>query len=113
MQVNGNHPLAEVIAKKLFGITTVQKDEQERMINRACKAAVEWYENNRPTGEVMKKDKIIKVMQMVAEDVENDAKNFDGKEFNGKNVAEYFGNHGAAIKALADAVKAILEGVED
>ncbi|MFQ5786495.1 MAG: hypothetical protein ACE5H1_00795 [Thermodesulfobacteriota bacterium] len=56
-----------------------------------------------------KKEKIIKVMEMIAEDTENDAKNFDGKEFNGKNVATYFGNHGAAIKAVADAVKEILK----
>ena len=46
---------------------------------------------------------------MVAEDVENDAKEFDGKPFTGKIVAEYFGNHGAAIKALADVLKELIE----
>jgi len=56
-----------------------------------------------------KRDKIIKVMEAVAKDTENDATEFDGKPFNGKTVAEYFGNHGAAIKAVAKAVKAILE----
>lgn len=56
-----------------------------------------------------KKDKIIKVMKMVAEDVENDTHNFDGKPFNGKTVAEYFGNHGAAIKAVANAIEEILK----
>ena len=56
-----------------------------------------------------KRDKIIRVMDMVSKDVEEDAENFDGKEFNGRNVATYFGNQGAAIKAIADAVKAILE----
>jgi len=56
-----------------------------------------------------KRNKIIKVMNMVAQDTKKDSENFDGKEFNGKNVATYFGNHGAAIKAVADAVKAILE----
>ncbi len=60
----------------------------------------------------IKKQKIIKVMEMVAEDTENDAKNFDGQPFNGKTVATYFGNHGAAIKAVADAVKSILEDSE-
>ncbi len=55
-----------------------------------------------------KKKKIIEVMTMVAEDVKNDATNFDGKPFNGRTVAEYFGNHGAAIRAVAEAVKAIL-----
>lgn len=60
-----------------------------------------------------KLDKIIKVMTMVAEDVENDAHNFEGKEFNGRNVAVYLGNTGAAIKAVADAVRAILEDSND
>ena len=37
--------------------------------------------------------------------MKNDAKNFDGRPFNGKTVAEYFGNQGAAIAALADMIK--------
>ena len=56
-----------------------------------------------------KRQKIIEVMKMVAEDVENDATEFDGKPFTGKIVAEYMGRHGAAIKAIANAVKEILE----
>ena len=56
-----------------------------------------------------KRDKIIKVMDMVAKDCKEDASNFDGKEFNGKNVATYFGNQGAAICAVANAIKTILE----
>ena len=56
-----------------------------------------------------KREKLIKVMLMVAEDTEADARNFDGKEFNGKTVATYFGNHGAAIKAVADVLREILE----
>lgn len=40
------HPLAEVIAKKLFGITGVPANEQKRMVNRAIKAAVKWHEEN-------------------------------------------------------------------
>lgn len=51
----------------------------------------------------------IKICKQVAADVENDAKEFDGKIFNGKNVAEYFGNHGAAINALAKVLEHILE----
>jgi len=51
----------------------------------------------------------IKVLEMIAEDMKNDAKEFDGKPFNGKVVAEYFGNHGAAIAALADIVRSILD----
>ena len=59
-----------------------------------------------------KKEKIIKVMKAVAQDVEDDASNFEGKDFNGKNVATYLGNHGAAIKAVANAVKEILQELE-
>lgn len=61
----------------------------------------------------MKNDKRIKVLKMIATDMENDAKNFDGRPFNGKTVAEYFGNQVAAIKALADIVKSILEQQHD
>ena len=42
-----SHPLAEIIAKKLFGITTVPPTEQKRMVNRAIKAAVQWYEEQK------------------------------------------------------------------
>ena len=55
--------------------------------------------------EVEKMNKIIKVMEAVAEDVERDAKDFDGQPFTGKTMAVYMGNHGAAIAAVADAVK--------
>lgn len=54
-------------------------------------------------------DKAIKILEMIAEDMKNDAKNFDGKPFNGRTVAELFGNHGAAIAALADVVRLMLE----
>lgn len=48
-------------------------------------------------------------LQAIADDAEQDAKNFDGKPFNGKTVAEYFGNHGASIRALALALKMVIE----
>ncbi len=54
------------------------------------------------------KDKQIKVLKQIAKDMENDAKEFDGRPFNGRTVAEYFGNQGAAIAALATIVKIIL-----
>ncbi len=54
-------------------------------------------------------NKDIKVLKMIRQDMENDAKNFDGKEFNGRNVGEYFGHHGAAISALANIIIPILE----
>ena len=54
------------------------------------------------------KDKI-KVLDMIAQDMEDDARNFDGKPFTGKVVAEYFGNQGAAISALAKILKSFIE----
>ena len=54
-------------------------------------------------------DKRIKVLEMIAKDMENDAKEFDGRPFNGRTVAEYFGNHGAAIASLASILKSVLE----
>lgn len=53
--------------------------------------------------------KEIKILEMIAKDMEDDAANFDGRPFNGKTVAEYFGNQGAAIAALANVVKSMLE----
>lgn len=50
-----------------------------------------------------------KILKMIAEDMKNDAKKFDGRPFNGKTVAEYFGNQGAAIASLARIVGSILE----
>ena len=54
-------------------------------------------------------DKRIEVLKQISEDVKNDAINFDGRPFNGKTVAEYFGNQGAAIDALAKIIKSMLE----
>jgi hypothetical protein len=48
------------------------------------------------------------ICREIAEDMANDATNFDGKVFNGRTVAEYFGNHGAAITALACLVESVL-----
>lgn len=57
----------------------------------------------------MEDNKRIKVLKMIEADMKNDATNFDGQPFNGKTVAEYFGNQGAAITALANIVRSILE----
>jgi len=56
-----------------------------------------------------KKNKIIEVMRMVANDMENDARDFDGQPFTGKTVGAYFGNHGAAIAAVAKSLMQVLE----
>ena len=58
----------------------------------------------------MTKEKMIEVCEMVAKDMADDAEQFDGRPFDGKTVAEYFGNHGAAIAALARIIKLSLEG---
>ena len=49
---------------------------------------------------------------MIARDMKNDAKEFDDRPFNGRTVAEYLGNLGAAIAALADIVKSLLEEID-
>ena len=53
-------------------------------------------------------DAIIKQLEMIEADMENDAKELDGRPFNGRTVAEYFGYQGAAIAALANTLKIIL-----
>jgi hypothetical protein len=55
------------------------------------------------------REKIIKVLEAIAKDMENDAKDFEGKPFTGKTVAAYLGYQGAAIAALANIVKKIME----
>ena len=57
----------------------------------------------------MENNRRIEVLEMVAADMKNDAANFDGRPFNGRTVAEYFGNHGAAIATLANIVQSILD----
>ena len=54
------------------------------------------------------KETKIKVLEMIAKDMKDDAKEFDGKPFNGKTVAAYFGKQGAAIAALADIIKSTI-----
>lgn len=55
-----------------------------------------------------KKEEIKIVLSHIALDMENDAKEFDGKPFNGKTVATYFGNQGAAIAALAKIIAKLI-----
>ena len=49
---------------------------------------------------------------MIAQDQADDAKNFEGQPFTGRTVAEYFGNQGAAIAALAKIIKKLIEAEE-
>ena len=54
-------------------------------------------------------DKRIKVLETISKDMANDARNFDGRPFDGKTVAEYFGNQGAAIATLAQILESTIE----
>ena len=55
--------------------------------------------------------KSINTLKLIAEDMKRDAKEFDGKPFNGKTVAAYFGYQGAAIAALAKTLKLVIESI--
>ena len=48
-------------------------------------------------------------LNMIKVDMENDVKKFDGSSFNGKIVAEYFNNLGAAIATLAFIIEKLIE----
>ena len=60
----------------------------------------------------MDKQEVKKVLEMIAQDQADDAKNFEGQPFTGRTVAEYFGNQGAAIAALAKIIKKLIEAEE-
>jgi hypothetical protein len=55
------------------------------------------------------KEKLVKICEMVSADVESDVNEFEGKPFDGRTVATYFGNQAAAIKALSDVLKRLIE----
>ena len=56
------------------------------------------------------KEKKIDILNMIASDMRKDAEAFDGQPFNGRTVAKYLAYQGAAISALADMIRSILEG---
>jgi hypothetical protein len=56
---------------------------------------------------------MIKVLDMIADDMKDDAMKFDGRPFDGKTVAAYFGYHGAAITGLSRITKLILKYLEE
>jgi hypothetical protein len=58
MTVKGNHPLAEIIARKMSGIESVPIKQMGGVVNRAAKAAVKYYD-----GEIKKlKDLLTEVI---------------------------------------------------
>lgn len=60
----------------------------------------------------MKKDSLIQICNQIAIDMEKDARDFDGRPFDGKTVAEYMAYQGAAIKALSDVLKTVIENLK-
>jgi hypothetical protein len=50
---------------------------------------------------VTDKEQLLRTLNMIREDAVADAKNLDGKPFDGRTVAEQFGNTLAMIDALA------------
>jgi hypothetical protein len=57
--------------------------------------------------------KIVAALEMIAQNMIDDAKNFDGKPFTGRTVVESFGNQGAAIAALAIIVMSLFEAAPE
>ena len=55
-----------------------------------------------------RRDNLARVLTTIHLDMAADASAFDGKPFNGRTVAEYFGNQGAAIAAVARIVAELL-----
>lgn len=51
----------------------------------------------------------IEVLEMIMRNMREDARAFDCQPFNGRTVARYFGNQGAAIAELADTIKSLVE----
>ena len=64
-------------------------------------------------GKIMNEDKRIKVLEMIIADMRKDVEHFDGRPFNGRTVAVYFGNQGAAISALAGIMKLIIKQLNE
>lgn len=57
----------------------------------------------------MDKENTIKVLDMISEDMEKDAKSFDGKPFTGLTVGTHYGYLCAAVSKLAEIIKLIVE----
>ena len=60
----------------------------------------------------MNTQKAMEVLEMIKQDMKDDAKNFDGQPFTGKTVGKYFGNQSAAIEALANIIESLVRSQE-
>lgn len=56
--------------------------------------------------------RMIEVAEMIAADMEADAEKWEGAPFTGSNVAEQFGEQGAAIHALAKMVAVLARAAD-
>lgn len=56
MKVQPNHPLAEILARKLFSIEICPPKEQRRIVQKAIKAAVIWAEEQKLKGKLIEGD---------------------------------------------------------
>lgn len=61
----------------------------------------------------MDKERMLFILNLIADDMKKDAESFDGKPFDGKTVAEYFGNQGAAIAALSNILHLYIKEAKD
>jgi len=61
----------------------------------------------------MDKHVLLKTLKLIEGDMESDVRNFEGQAFTGKNVAIQLGNQAAAISALANIVRKVVEEAKD
>ena len=59
----------------------------------------------------MNKERILEVLDMIVEDAENDISESEGQPFTGHNVHVLMGKQAAAIVALANIVKEIINNL--
>ena len=53
-----------------------------------------------------------RILKLIAEDMQEDARRFEGQPFNGKTVATYLGNLGAGVAAIADILAEYIQAQE-
>lgn len=97
-----SHPLIEVIAKKLLGIESVPLTEQQKMVSRACKAAVIWHveETKKLEARISELENTISI-PVITVDEEAD-----------RRIEEYFAKrHKVMSKATAVQMRKALEAV--
>ncbi len=57
-------------------------------------------------------DGIVKLMEMVEQDMRNDVNEYDGKPFDGRTMGEAIGSQCAAIVAIARSVKLLAKEIK-